>query len=111
MDRNIIGEVLGGIVMNSKGIHQHNNYEYLLDKNSEFECRRLLRDIKSAILEIEKARNMFNNVDDADLIEIAIYAEDMAKKRYAYLLAIAKRIGMNVTNSYVIKNNLISFTE
>lgn len=110
MDRNIIGEVLGGIYMNSKGI-RGNNYEYLLDKNPEFECRKLIRDIKSAILEIDKARNMFNNVDDADLIEIAIYAEDMAKKRYAYLLSLAKKIGISVTNSYVIKNNLISFSE
>ena len=110
MDKNIIGEVLGGIFMNGKGIHKHNN-EYLLDKNSEFEYYKLIRDIKSAVLEIDKARNIFNNVDDSDLIEIAIYAEDMAKKRYAYLLSLAKKIGINVTNSYVVKNNLVSFGE
>ncbi len=98
--------------MKNKGIQSNiNNSKYLLDKNYNLECNKLINDIKSAILEIEEARNVFNNVSEAHLIEIAIYAENVAKKRYEYLLSIAKKRGIRVGGAYIIKNNLIRFEQ
>ena len=107
MDKNIIGEVLGGIYMDVKGIHKDClNQEYFLDKDYRFNSEKLLRDMQLAKIEIDVARNMFNNVEDNALIEIAIYSEDLAKKRYGYLLSIAKENGISVSKNYIVENNL-----
>ena len=39
---------------------------------------------------MQAAEAMFNNVDDPNLIEAAIYREEAAKKKFDYLLSIAK---------------------
>ena len=45
---------------------------------------------------------MFNNVDDSNLIEVAIYSEDAAVKRFEHLLRRAKEKGVSVSHSYII---------
>ena len=39
---------------------------------------------------MEAAESMFNSVDDPKLIEAAIYREEAAKKKFDYLLSVAK---------------------
>mgnify|MGYP002625749679 FL=1 len=62
----------------------------------------LINEIEYALIEIETARNMFNNVDDSNLIEVAIYTEDAAVKRFEHLLRRAKEKGVSVSHSYII---------
>ncbi|MDU5260818.1 MAG: DUF2508 family protein [Clostridium celatum] len=51
---------------------------------------KVLEEIQEAIKEMQAAEAMFNNVDDPNLIEAAIYREEAAKKKFDYLLSIAK---------------------
>lgn len=51
----------------------------------------LLNSIKETISEMKVARALFESVSDPKLVELAIYAEDVAKTRYDYLLSVAKR--------------------
>ncbi len=96
--------------MNAKSLQKSmRNMEVVLDKNYNAECGWLLQAINNSILEIEEARNIFNNVDEFHLIELAIYSENVARKRYEYLLSIAKKKGICVTGSYLLKNNLTTF--
>ena len=93
--------------MDGKGIHKNYlNQECFLDEDYWFNSEKLLRDMQLAKMEIDMARNMFNNVEDNALIDIAIYSEDLAKKRYGYLLSIAKGNGIRVSKNYIIENNL-----
>ena len=62
----------------------------------------MINEIEYALIEIETARNMFNNVDDSNLIEVAIYSEDAAVKRFEHLLRRAKEKGVSVSHSYII---------
>ncbi len=39
---------------------------------------------------MEVAESMFNSVDDPQLIEAAIYREEAAKRKFDYLLSVAK---------------------
>ena len=50
----------------------------------------IIKAIENTKLEIETARNLFNIVYDENLIEMAIYLEEAAKKRLEYLIALAK---------------------
>ena len=43
------------------------------------------------MMEIESAECMFNSVSDPKLIEAAIYRSEAAKKRYDYLISLAKK--------------------
>ncbi|MCQ2969153.1 MAG: YaaL family protein [Clostridium sp.] len=63
-------------------------YEDTLDDN-------LLECIRQTIEEIEVAECMFNYASDPKLIEAAIYREDAAKKRFEYLLSLAKEKQIN----------------
>lgn len=67
------------------------------DENSE-----LLREIANSVKELEAARCLFDNVQDSHLIEVAIYSEAVARKRYEYLLVLAKKKGLKVSNEYVL---------
>ena len=51
---------------------------------------KVLEEIQESIKEIEAAESMFNNVEDTKLIEAAIYREEAAKKKFDYLLSVAK---------------------
>ncbi len=61
---------------------KYNNDNRISDK--------VLEEIQESIKEIEAAESMFNNVDDPKLIEAAIYREESAKKKFDYLLSVAK---------------------
>lgn len=50
----------------------------------------IIKDIQETIIEIEVAESMFNSVSDSKLIEAAIYREEAAKKKFDYLLSVAK---------------------
>lgn len=48
-------------------------------------------DVKRAYAEMKAAENYFDNVDDPDLIDFAIYDLEAAKKKYAYMLKRARQ--------------------
>lgn len=51
---------------------------------------KVLKEIQETIKEMEVAESMFNSVNDPKLIEAAIYREEAAKKKFDYLLSLAK---------------------
>lgn len=84
-----------------------NILEYLLDKADALDVnQQLIEDMEIAKKELDAARSMFNNVNDSELIEVAIYSEDVARKRYDYLLSIAKEKGISVGNDYILEKNI-----
>ena len=103
MDKIVIRS-FGGIYMNKKNI-----VEYLLYKTDNPKVyAKLLEDMEIAKMEINAARSMFNNVNDDKLIEVAIYSENVARKRYDYLLSIARKRGIRVGTDYIIEKNVQS---
>ncbi len=88
-------------------MNKKNIVEYLMNKtNNSNVYAKLIQDMEIAKMEINVARSMFNNVNDDKLIEVAIYSENVARKRYDYLLSIAREKGIRVEHSYVIENNV-----
>ena len=67
---------------------------------------KLMEDMENAKMEISVARSMFNNVNDDKLIEVAIYSENVARKRYDYLLSIAREIGISVGYEYIVEKSV-----
>ena len=61
---------------------KYNNDDRISDK--------VLEEIQESIREMEAAESMLNSVDDPKLIEAAIYREEAAKKKFDYLLSVAK---------------------
>ncbi len=55
-----------------------------------FESNALVEDVKQAYSDLKAAENYFDNVDDPDLIDFAIYDLEAAKKKYAYMLKKAR---------------------
>lgn len=51
---------------------------------------KVLEEIQDSIIEMEAAESMFNSVNDPKLIEAAIYREEAAKRKFDYLLSVAK---------------------
>jgi len=47
-------------------------------------------DVRRAYSEWQAAENYFDNVDDPDLIDFAIYDMEAAKKKYVYMLRKAR---------------------
>lgn len=80
---------------------------YLLNNtdSSQF-CEKLLEEMEIAQKEINAALSMFNNVSDKTLIEVAIYSENVARKRYDYLLSIARSMDIQVGYDYIYEKNL-----
>ena len=58
--------------------------------NNDQVSDKVLREIQASIREMEAAESMFNSVDDPKLIEAAIYREEAAKRKFDYLLSVAK---------------------
>lgn len=88
-------------------MNKKNIVEYLMNKtNDSTMYAKLLHDMEIAKMEIKVARSMFNNVNDDKLIEVAIYSENVARKRYDYLLSIAREKGIRVEHNYVVENNV-----
>ncbi len=50
-----------------------------------------VEDVKRAYAEMKAAENYFDNVNDPDLIDFAIFDLEAAKKRYAYMLKKARQ--------------------
>ena len=63
-------------------VKYYNNDDRISDK--------VLEEIQESIREMEAAESMFNSVDDPKLIEAAIYREEAAKRKFDYLLSVAK---------------------
>lgn len=80
---------------------------YLLNNtdSSQF-YEKLLEEMEEAKKEINAARSVFDNVSDETLIEVAIYSENVARKRYDYLLSIARSIDLYVGYDYIYEKNL-----
>jgi hypothetical protein len=70
------------------------------DDNYSDEQVNLFHAIEDVILELDISRNYFNAVSDPNLVDYAIYMEDAAKAKYAYLLAEAKRLNLKIDYSY-----------
>ena len=51
---------------------------------------KVLEEIQDSIIEMEAAESMCNSVNDPKLIEAAIYREEAAKRKFDYLLSVAK---------------------
>lgn len=47
--------------------------------------------IYETIIEMEVANSMFNSVSEPQLIDLAIHTEDVARSRFNYLIALAKK--------------------
>ena len=62
----------------------------------------IIKAMEETKVELEAARCIFDNVQDSKLIEVAIYSEEVAKKRYEYLLGLAREKGLRVSNEYVL---------
>ena len=58
--------------------------------NDDRISEKVLEEIQESIREMEAAESMFNSVNDPKLIEAAIYREEAAKKKFDYLLSVAK---------------------
>lgn len=78
MDKNIIMELLMHNVEKNKDVYSEEDIQ-------------ILTAIEDAIVEMNVARSMFNNVSDPKLIDIAMHTEDMARSRYEYLILMAKQ--------------------
>jgi len=88
-------------------MNKKNIVEYLMYKTDDLNVyEKLLEDMEIAKMEINVARSMFNNVNDDKLIEVAIYSENVARKRYDYLLSIAKEIGIRVGTDYIVEKSV-----
>lgn len=77
--------------------------EYI-SKNIKYteEQKDLIDALEKAREELFRARQYFEMVTDNKLIDYAIYMEQAARSRYAYLLSIAKEKGIRVDNSFYL---------
>lgn len=78
-------------------MNKKNVLELLLEKyrGSNKINKQIIKELEETILEMQVAQAMFDEVSDSKLVEIAIYKEQVAKKRFEYLLSIAKEKGIN----------------
>lgn len=70
----------------------------LITANVDFKKKEdleIIECINEARIEIEVARSMFEFVSDPKLVELAIYSEEVAKRRYDYLISLAKERSIN----------------
>lgn len=66
--------------------------EFLMGKiDYSKEDQEIIDGIEEAKQEMNVASCMFENVSDPKLIEVAIYSQEVARKRYEYLLSLAKK--------------------
>ena len=66
--------------------------------------------IEEAMLELEVAKNAFDNVSDRNLIDICIHKEDEAKSKYTFYLTQAKEKNIRV-NGDTIAEHLEYYTK
>jgi translation elongation factor EF-G len=58
------------------------------------ENEKIIKEIKTAQLEIKNAEKFFQYVSDPELVDVAIYDLEAKKSRYAYLIRQAKEKGI-----------------
>lgn len=81
--------------------------KYLFNNKRQRDINKeILKQLEKTKFEIDAAISMFNSVNDFKLIEVAIYAEKMAKNRYDYLLTMAKARGIKVSDNYILTKNI-----
>lgn len=84
-------------------MNKNNIIEYITRVAEEMDDNEdLLREIENTKLEMESARSFFENVSDSNLVDVAIYSEAVAKKRYDYLISEARRKNVRVSNRYIL---------
>lgn len=76
--------------------------QILFSKEESLEKDNITEDIQKAIKDIESAQMMFQSVSNPNLIEVAIYTEQAAKKRLDYLIKEAKERNVKVDNKYIL---------
>ncbi|WP_461207429.1 YaaL family protein [Clostridium sp. DL1XJH146] len=62
----------------------------------------IIKEIEKVKIELELARNFFDDAKDKNLIDYAIYEEKAARSKYLYLLSIAKEKGIEISGEYLI---------
>lgn len=78
--------------MNKKAIL---DFILLRYENDDKISKEIIEDIKAAVMEMEIAQSMFNSVSDPKLVEAAIYREEAAKRKFEYLISLAKEKHIN----------------
>lgn len=78
--------------MNKKAIL---DFILLRYENDDKISKEIIEDIKATIMEMEIAQSMFNSVSDPKLVEAAIYREEAAKRKFEYLISLAKEKRIN----------------
>jgi hypothetical protein len=84
-----------------KSLEVNMNKKAILDfillryENDDKVSKEIIEDIKAAIMEMEIAQSMFNSVSDPKLVEAAIYREEAAKRKFEYLISLAKEKRIN----------------
>lgn len=74
------------------------------NKNYSKDEKEIISGIEEAMLELEVAKNAFNNVSDKNLIDICIHKEDEAKSKYTFYLAQAKAKNIKVDGNSIVEH-------
>lgn len=92
-------------------MNKKNIVEYVIGRTSkENPDDKLIYEIEYALLEMEAARNTFNNVEDPRLIEASIFSEHVAMNRLDRLYSEAKARGISVSENY-LRNRYLEIAE
>lgn len=84
-------------------MNKKNIMHYLIGtKEESTENSEIILAIEDAKSELEAARSTFDNVQDPRLVELAIFAEEVALRRYSYLLDVAKERDIRVKSEYIL---------
>ena len=74
-----------------------NNKRYTKDE------KEIIAGIQEAMLELEVAKNSFDNVSDKNLIDVCIHKEDEAKSKYVFYLSQAKKKNIKVNGDAIVE--------
>ena len=84
-------------------MNKDNVIEYLINVAETYEDNEeILAEIEKTKLEMEAARSFFENVSEPKLVDVAIYTEEVARKKYDYLISIARKKNLRVSKQYIL---------
>lgn len=66
--------------------------------------KEIISGIEEAMLELEVAKNAFDNVSDKNLIDICIHKEDEAKSKYTFYLSQARAKNIRVKGNTIVEH-------
>lgn len=66
--------------------------------------KEIIAGIEEAMLELEVAKNAFDNVSDKNLIDICIHKEDEAKSKYTFYLSQARAKNIKVDGNTIVEH-------